>query len=157
MRLAIASLMTAAALLPAAHKLQRVDESAYQKLIASNKGRVILVDFWATWCKPCRAEMPELVKLESRLRAKGVKLITISADEPEKEAEAANSAAQLGVPTPAYIRRANDDDKFINFVDAKWSGALPALIIYDKSGRRVKSFIGETSMKDVEAAVLKLL
>jgi hypothetical protein len=61
------------------------------------------------------------------------------------------------VPTPAYIRRANDDDKFINFVDAKWSGALPALIIYDKSGRRVKSFIGETSMKDVEAAVLKLL
>jgi thiol-disulfide isomerase/thioredoxin len=137
--------------------LQQVDEAGFQKLIAAQKGKVILVDFWATWCRPCRAEMPELVKLESRLRAQGVKLITVSADEPEKATEALNFAAEVGVPMPAYIRHAKDDDKFINFVDPKWSGALPALILYDKQGRHVKSFVGETPMKDIEAAVTKLL
>lgn len=147
----------AAGLAGAAEKLQPVDEAGFQKLIAANKGKVLLVDFWATWCKPCRAEMPELVKLETRLRAKGVKLVTISADEPESEAEAQKFAAQMGVPRPAYIRKAKDDEKFCTFVDPKWSGALPALMVYDRSGKRVKSFYGETPMKELETALAKLL
>jgi hypothetical protein len=101
--------------------------------------------------------MPELVKLESRLRSKGLQLITISADEPEKQSEAEAFLAKYNVSAPAYIRRANDDDKFINSIDTKWSGALPAIFVYDKSGRKVKMFVGETSIKDVEAAVSKLL
>ncbi len=138
-------------------QIQPLDEAAYQKLIAAHKGSVVLVDFWATWCKPCRAELPELVKLEARLRSKGLKLVTVSADEPEKQAEALKFVSQLGVPKPVYIRRANDDDKFIGFVDPKWTGALPALMIYDKTGKRVRSFYGETPLKDVEAALAKLL
>lgn len=138
-------------------QIQPLNEAAYQKLIAAHKGSVVLVDFWATWCKPCRAELPELVKLEARLRSKGLKLVTVSADEPEKQAEALKFVSQLGVPKPVYIRRANDDDKFIGFVDPKWTGALPALMIYDKTGKRVRSFYGETPVKDVEAALAKLL
>lgn len=150
-------LLAAGALLSASDKLIPVDETAFQKLLTANKGKVLVVDFWATWCKPCRAEMPELVKLEGKMRARGLKLVTVSADEPEKEGEALKFANQLGVPAPVYTRKAKDDDKFINAVDTKWSGALPALFIYDKSGRMAKSFIGESSMKDVEAAVAKLL
>jgi thiol-disulfide isomerase/thioredoxin len=143
--------------LAAGPKLAPVNEASYPKLIAEHRGKVVLVDFWATWCVPCRKEMPELAKLESRLRAKGLQLITISADEPEKQSQAEALLAQYNVPEPAYIRRANDDDKFINSIDTKWSGALPAIFVYDKSGRKVKMFVGETSIKDVEAAVAKLL
>ena len=144
-------------LVPAGPKLAPVNEASFPKLVAANRGKVVLVDFWATWCVPCRKEMPELVKLAARLRANGVQLITISADEPENQSEAESFLAQYNVPEPAYIRRANDDDKFINSIDPKWSGALPALFIYDKSGRKVRMFVGETSIKDVEAAVNKLL
>jgi thiol-disulfide isomerase/thioredoxin len=144
-------------LFAAGPKLAPLDEVSYPKLIAGHRGKVVLVDFWATWCVPCRKEMPELVKLESRLRAKGLQLVTISADEPEKQSEAEAFLAQYNVPAPAYIRRANDDDKFINSIDTKWSGALPAVFVYDKSGRKVKMFVGETAIKDVEAAVSKLL
>ena len=154
---ALILLLAAGAALNATDKLQPLDEAGFQKLLSSSKGKILVVDFWATWCKPCRAELPELVKLEAKLRARGVKLVTVSADEPEKEAEALKFASQLNVPSPAYIRKAKDDDKFINAIDAKWSGALPALFIYDKTGRQAKSFIGESSMKDVEAAVNKLL
>jgi thiol-disulfide isomerase/thioredoxin len=143
--------------LAAGPKLAPVNEASYPKLIAEHRGKVVLVDFWATWCVPCRKEMPELVKLESRLRPKGIQLITISADEPENQPEAESFLSQYNVQAPAYIRRANDDDKFINSIDTKWSGALPAIFVYDKSGRKVKMFVGETSIKDVEATVNKLL
>ena len=141
----------------AAASLTPVDEGGFQKLVATHKGKVVLVDFWATWCKPCRAEMPALAKLSARLHSKGLQVITVSADEPEKESEAAAFLAQSGSHDPAYIRRANDDDKFINSVDPKWSGALPALFLYDRNGRKVQSFIGETPTRDIEAAITKLL
>lgn len=151
--LAIAGLLA----LQAQPKLSAVDESSYPKLIASHKGKVVLVDFWATWCKPCRAEMPQVVALESRLRSRGFQLLTVSADEPEQEASAVKFINEIRVPAPAYIRRAKDDDKFASAVDPKWSGALPALFLYDRAGRKVKMFVGETPIKDLEAAILRLL
>jgi thiol-disulfide isomerase/thioredoxin len=115
------------------------------------------VDFWATWCKPCRAETPALVSLEAKLRARGFQLITVSADEPEQETAAARFVSEMRVPGTAYIRRAKDDDKFIDFVDPKWTGALPAMFLYDRAGRKVKAYFGETPAKEIEAALAKLL
>ncbi len=142
----------------AAQTMTPLDEAGYQKLVSSQKGSVLVVDFWATWCKPCRAEMPQLVKLQDKLKAKGVKMVTISADEPDAEATAKKFLADTGATAvPAYVRRAKDDDKFINMIDPKWQGALPALFLYDRAGRKVRAFIGESSMADVEAAIQKLL
>jgi len=142
--------------LGAQQKLIPVNEAAYSKVIAAHKGKVLLVDFWATWCEPCRAEMPQLVKLEQRLRARGFDLVTVSADEPEQEAAAAKVLKDDGVAGPAYLKKAADDDKFIAAIDAKWGGALPALFLYDRTGRKVRSFIGETPVRDLEAAIGKL-
>jgi hypothetical protein len=61
------------------------------------------------------------------------------------------------VAGPFYLKKAADDDKFYNVVDAKWSGEIPAMFIYDRSGKRVRSFLGETPVKDIEAAIQKLL
>jgi thiol-disulfide isomerase/thioredoxin len=117
-----------------------------------------MIDFWATYCKPCRAEMPQLVKLQQRLQAKGVRLVTVSADEPEAEARAKQFLKEAGAAAvPAYWKRAKDDDKFFGIVDPKWDGAMPALFLYDKSGRKARSFFGESPLAEVEAAIQKLL
>jgi thiol-disulfide isomerase/thioredoxin len=138
-------------------RLTPLDEAGFQKLTASGKGRVVLVDFWATWCDPCRAEMPQLVALESRYRARGLKLVTISCDEPEQETGALEFLKNLRAPLPGYIKRPRDDDQFINAIDVKWSGQLPALFLYDRQGRKAMSFFGETDMPALEAALRKLL
>jgi thiol-disulfide isomerase/thioredoxin len=150
-------LLTVSFSLAAAATLSPIDESSYPKMVASQKGKVVLVNFWATWCVPCRAEMPQLVKMQERLKAKGFTLVTISADEPEQEGQAIQFLQKNGVPTPTYLRKAKDDDKFINSIDPKWSGALPALILYDRAGKKVKMYVGESNLAEVEAAITRLL
>jgi thiol-disulfide isomerase/thioredoxin len=141
----------------ASAELRKVDELTYPRLLESLKGQVVLVNFWATWCAPCREEMPQLVAIQSRLHSKGLRLITVSADEPESESAAGKFLDQHRVAGPRFVKRAKDDDQFIRLVDEKWSGELPALILYDKSGKRVRSFFGETDMKALEAAIARLL
>ena len=155
-RVVLASLLCAA-LLPAQSKMTPLNEAAYSKMVAGHKGRIVLVDFWATWCVPCRAEMPQLVKLSAKLGARGVDIVTVSADEPEKEAAAYKVLMENAVGGPFFLKKAADDDKFYAAVDPKWSGEMPALFLYDRTGKRVRSFLGETPIKDIEAAIQKLL
>jgi len=152
-------LVAAAGVLPlvAQDRLLPLDAAVYQKLIASAKGKVLLVNFWATWCEPCRAEMPALAKLAASFRARGFQFATVSADEPEDEAAARQFLRKSGVQGPAYLKRVKDDDAFIRSVDPKWSGALPALILFDGAGRKARAFIGETDLKALEAAIRELL
>jgi thiol-disulfide isomerase/thioredoxin len=150
-------LVLSALLLGAQEKLSSVDENGYRALLKSNSGQVTLVDFWATWCVPCRKEMPLLAKLDGRLRERGFRLVTVSADDPEQAPAAIAFLKKSGISWPAYLRNAQDDDKFIASVDPKWSGALPALFLYSRQGKLVQSFVGETEISTIEAAIRKIL
>jgi thiol-disulfide isomerase/thioredoxin len=153
---ALAPLLACAALL-AAPLLEPLDETAFARHLEAQRGKVVLVDFWATWCEPCRAEMPVLVDLERQLRERGFVLLTVSADDPEDESRAHEFLGKCGAPMPAYVKHARNDEDFINAIDPKWRGALPALFLYDRQGRRTASFIGETPAEEIQAAVRKLL
>lgn len=137
--------------------LTPVDETGFGKVLTSHRGKVVLANFWATWCEPCRHEMPLLVELEKKWRSRGFVLLTVSADEPEQETDALAFLRKSGVRLPAYIKHAKDNEEFINSVDKSWSGALPALFLYGRDGRKVASFVGETELPDIEAAIRKLL
>lgn len=138
--------------------LKPVDEGTFtSKVVTPAKGKVLLVNFWATYCVPCRKEMPQLVAMEARLKAKGFQFVTVSADEPEQTKDAAAFLDKAKVPAPVYIKQAKNDDKFIGAIDPKWSGALPASFLYDKTGKKVRSFFGEVNLTELEAAIKKLL
>ena len=137
--------------------LKPIDEARFQNVLQSHRGKIVLVDFWATWCEPCRTELPILTALAAKLHDRGFVLVTISADEPEQEREAYAFLRKTRAPMPGYLKSVEDNQRFIDSVDSKWSGALPALFLYDRRGQRVKSFIGETESAGVEAAVRKLL
>jgi thiol-disulfide isomerase/thioredoxin len=147
----------AIALVAADAPLVKLNETGYTKLLADQKGKVVLVDFWATWCTPCRKEMPLVAKLDAKLKAKGFKVITISSDELENEPAARAFLKEVGITGTTYIKAAKDDDAFIRQIDPKWGGELPALVLYDKTGKKVKMWKGETAIAEIEAAVTKLL
>src|SRR5580698_2520922 len=126
-------------------------------MLQSHHGRVVLVDFWATWCDACREELPKLLALSKKLGTSKFDLITISADEPEQEAAATEFLDKEGVPMPRYIKQAEDNQVFIDAIDKTWSGALPALFLYDKTGKRLASFIGDSDPAEIESAIRKAL
>jgi len=136
--------------------LQVLDEAGFARTLAGYKGKIVLFDFWASWCHGCREEMPELIKLQEKLRNSGFVLVTVSVDEPGDAPAAVEFLKEKHAPSPAYLKRARNDEAFINSVDSNWSGALPATFLYGRDGHRAASFIGATDTAQIEAAVNKL-
>ena len=138
-------------------KLESFNLDVHKAVLERGSGKVILINFWATWCSPCREEMPHLVELQKKLGDKGFMLVTVSADEQEDAASALAFLQENEVPGAAYLKSVDDDDAFIDAIDSKWSGALPALFLYDRKGKLVMKFIGETEMEVLAKSIEALL
>lgn len=119
--------------------LAPLNSANYRPIIDRNRGVVLMVAFWATWCEPCREELPRLRKIERESRGR-IRLITVSADDPEQDgaAEALLQRARIGA---GRYRLAGTE--VITQVDPQWSGALPAVFVYDATGTLRGKFLGE--------------
>jgi thiol-disulfide isomerase/thioredoxin len=95
--------------------------------------RAVLVNVWATWCEPCREEMPDIVRAYRAHKAEGLRLVLVSSDDDENRAEAEKFLASQGVDVDSFLK-VGDDMAFINGLDPRWSGALPASFIFDGRG-----------------------
>ena len=91
-------------------------------------------------------------------REGGLRLVLVSADDEENRAEVARVLAEAGLPGDAvsFIKR-GDDMKFINGLDRRWSGALPASFLFDGRGRRRRTWAGPVSYRSLELGVAGLL
>jgi thiol-disulfide isomerase/thioredoxin len=148
---------TIAILLMAGAGLKPLDERGYSALVAGHGNQVLLVSFWATWCEPCRAELRDLAAMEREFPAKDLRVAVISIDEPEQAREARQVWSSTRFRERGYIGTFLDRDRFIDSVDPKWSGALPALFLYDRPGRLVRSFTGDVDVREVRRVVRKVL
>ena len=113
--------------------------------------RAVLVNVWASWCDPCRAEMPRLLKFFRRHSAEGVRLVLVSADDEADRDKAIRFLASQGVDFPTWMKR-GDDMTFIDALDPQWSGALPASFLFDGRGRLVQRWYGEVTDDALKAA-----
>jgi len=118
--------------------------------------RAVLVNVWATWCPPCRAEFPDLVRVARELRGDGLRMVLVSADFDETLPQARAFLAENGVDFPSY-HKTGDDMMFINTLDSLWSGALPATFLFDGAGRRVRFWEGRQSYETLSRAVRDVL
>jgi peroxiredoxin len=116
--------------------------------LADFRGKVVVLDFWATWCPPCKREIPDFIELQTRYSSQGLQIIGIGLDEPEKLKAFATSNGMN------YSVLLGTDD-----IALKYGGisGIPTTFIIDKSVKIVNRFEGFRSKDVFESEIKRLL
>src|SRR5437879_8186901 len=126
-----------------------VTESVQQSLDAF-KGKVVILDFWATWCGPCRMEIPHFVRLQSKYRAQGLAIVGLSLD-ADGEKSVRPFADEHDVNYTMLLANGETANLYGGVV------GIPTTFVLDRQGRIVKKFIGVMPPEAFEEAIRPLL
>jgi thiol-disulfide isomerase/thioredoxin len=141
---------------PQKRSLTEVDGEALKKAVAGRKGKVVFVNMWATWCAPCVAEFPDVVKLYQKHHDKGLEVIAVSWD-----MEAAPAIRFLDKQRAEFINLLKspkqEDEAFAKVFDKEFVGALPASWLFDQKGKRVYYHMGKFDPVALDKLIASLL
>lgn len=136
--------------------------SDFQKQVVPGAGKKFtLVDAWATWCAPCKENFPHVVEMDAKYAAKGLKVISLSLDDPS-DAKAVKEATEFLVSKKAgFTNLLLNEESEVSFEKLNIQ-AIPAVFIYDASGKEVKRFSLEDpnnlfTYEQVEQTIVALL
>lgn len=128
------------------------DADGHPQALDQWRGKVLVVNYWATWCPPCRQEMPEFAAMQQKTAAKGVQFIGIAADSAENVHEFAK-ATPTGYPLLVAVPEAIEIAKDLG--DAGL--ALPFTVIIDRRGAARFARLGRLTGPELEAQIAPLL
>jgi len=136
------------------------DLSGKKVSLAGYKGRALAINFWATWCAPCKVETPWLIDLRNQYAAQGFEVLAISADDidrkdpkkfSEEKQEIARYVQKMQMPYPVLIDGDSISDSYGDFE------ALPTTFFLDRNGAVVAAQMGMTTRDDLEKNIKKAL
>jgi cytochrome c biogenesis protein CcmG/thiol:disulfide interchange protein DsbE len=130
-----------------------VDLAGYQQMLAKYHGKPLVVNFWATWCEPCRDEYPMIVDLAKQFKAQGVQVVGVDMDDESDMNLVRRFIARMQPPFPNYRQKTGIDlDKFYDGINPQWKGTMPQTIFYGKDGSVIGFFLGSRPRPQFEQA-----
>ena len=135
-----------------------IDTDALKNILSEQRERPLLINFWATWCDPCRDEFPDLVKIDSEYRPRSMDFITISLDDfSDIKTSVPQFLGSMKANMPAYLLNVADPEPAIDMVDKGWAGSLPATFLFNAKGEVVYKHFGRVDPNELRAAIDKLV
>lgn len=117
-----------------AQKVPVLGFSDFEKRLTSNSDTVFVINFWATWCAPCRKELPEFERIHKSHAKDKVKVLLVSLDFPSQAEKSLNNyLTSNNITAPVILLNEPDANAWIDKVHPSWSGALPATLIFKKN------------------------
>lgn len=133
-------------------ELALADHAGAEQKLSAYRGRIIILNFWATWCVPCREEMPMLVKLRREYAARGVEVIGPSADEPKTRDQIAVFLKKQKITFPIWVGATTAHMEQMGL-----GTALPATAVIDRDGCIAGRILGPLDEADLRARIEWLL
>ena len=135
-----------------------IDTDGLKSLVTKQRSGPLLVNFWATFCDPCREEFPDLVKIDKDYRSQSLEFVTVSLDDvSDIKTEVPKFLETMKATMPAYLLDVNDPEPAIKLMDPRWSGALPATFLYNEKGEEVFKHYGRVDPAELRSAIEKLV
>ena len=129
-----------------------------EKRLAGAAGRVVVVNFWATWCPPCVAEMPELARFHKEYVPEKAAFVSVSLDDPATADDAvARFHEQKSLPFDVLVLNERNPDALTDVLKTELSGALPTTLVYDDTGRLTKTWERAITLDELKHALEPLL
>lgn len=118
-------------------KIESINYDGLELLLNKNDNKTYVINFWATWCKPCVEELPAFEQLQKNYDNKNVEVILVSLDFPNQlESRLIPFVMQHKIKSQVVLMVDADSNTWIPKVDKNWSGAIPATLIYNKNMRQ---------------------
>ena len=137
-------------------KVTKIDQTRYSELIKPG-AKPLLINFWATWCVPCREEFPDLVKIDGEYKGK-IDFITISLDfEEELNTGVPQFLKEMKADMPTYLLITPDESAAIGMISKEWGGGLPLTVLFASNGQSVFFHQGVVKPAELKAAIDKLI
>ncbi len=137
-----------------AQDVQVIKLADLDKLLQKPKEGVVLINFWATWCRPCIEELPYFDKAQQEFADKGVTMYFVSLDDVEiLESRVKPFVKKKGLQAKVLLLDETDMNAFINRVDPEWSGAIPATIMISSTERKLIE--GKMEPQELKALLTK--
>lgn len=111
-----------------------------------------VVNFWATWCKPCVAEMPYFEQASQKFENKKVKVVFVSLNYARELASVEKFVAAKGIKSDCYLLDAGNPNVWIDQIEKEWGGSIPATIMY-KGGKKVFFKEGEFTPAELDSII----
>ncbi|HJU92449.1 MAG TPA: TlpA disulfide reductase family protein [Pyrinomonadaceae bacterium] len=135
-----------------------IDLEALKGLITQQREHPLLINFWATYCDPCREEFPDLVKIDRDYRPRSLEFVTISLDDvADIKTGVPKFLGAMKATMPAYLLDVPDPEPAIDFMEPSWQGSLPATFLYNEKGEKVYSKIGRVKTAELRAEIEKVI
>lgn len=128
------------------------DPFGAEQRLAALKGRIVVLNFWATYCIPCRTEMPDLAAIQNEYAALGVQVVGASADEPGDREKVLQFVKETKINFPIWMGASTADMMRFGL-----GGALPGTVIIGRDGRIARVISGVVNQADLKKQIDSML
>ena len=130
-------------------------EDVYQ-IVAENAGKVVIVNFWASWCPPCLKEFPDIIRAYDDYHSQGLEVIAVSMNAGDEIEDIEAFLENYDPPFPVY-RAATLDETFFEGISENWFGEMPTTLIFDALGNTTHLYKKQVTYDELANDVTALL